>query len=295
MPLCRAQGQAFATSSRVRVLVVLLCTGSAFGAWHLTWSDEFEGPSLNRTVWNVKTNATHCCGPRGKPGELELYVPDAAFVEDGRLHLRTRDRRTAPVAGPGGKPFNFTSGWVDTKGRFAQRYGRFAANCSLPQRNATGIWPAFWLMPDNASQCWPTGGEIDVFEFNGNWLEDSVFGSYHWAEQGACGKDKAPIPGRAYRPRGSGTDWQRQFHTYAVEWSPGRLDFLVDDVMYFSRTAAQVRLPTSKMFVIFDQAVDSWLFPPTAGPGDYNYNATGTGSDGVHLVCEWVRVYQQSS
>ena len=70
---------------------------------------------------------------------------------------------------------------------------------------------------------------------------------------------------------------------------------LVDDVAYFSRTAAQVRLPTSAMYVIFDQAVDSWLFPPAAGPGDYNVNATGGGGDGVHLVCEWVRVYQQTS
>ena len=48
----------------------------------------------------------------------------------------------------------------------------------------------------------------------------------------------------------------------------------------FSRTAAQVRLPTSAMYVIFDQAVDSWLFPPAAGPGDYNlvdlpYSFTG--------------------
>ena len=52
------------------------------------------------------------------------------------------------------------------------------ANCSLPSRNASGIWPAFWLLP--STLCWPTGSEIDIFEYGGNTIEDDIFGSYHW-------------------------------------------------------------------------------------------------------------------
>jgi beta-glucanase (GH16 family) len=49
-------------------------------------------------------------------------------------------------------------------------YGRFAANCSLPTRKATGIWPAFWTLPQS-DECWPTGGEIDIFEMNGDHIQ----------------------------------------------------------------------------------------------------------------------------
>ena len=118
-------------------------------SWELSWSEDFEGPSLNRSLWNVRANQSHCCPP-----ELELYMPEAVTQHDGYLELRTwRQTRT----GSDKAVYNFTSGWVDTKGRFAQERGRFEANCSLPPRNATGVWPAFWLMPDS-SQCWPTGG-----------------------------------------------------------------------------------------------------------------------------------------
>lgn len=246
-------------------------------------------------------------------------------VSGGALHLRTR-KRSPPVRGPHGGEWNFTSGWVDTKGKWAQKYGRFEANCSLPGRDATGIWPAFWLMPES-DQCWvrgarlrcaalrcvalrlscqlrrararspaaahdrsvaqPTGGEVDIFEFNGNWLEDEIFGSYHWARAGQCGDDQAPIPGRGVKPTGAGSDWQTGWHVYAVEWFEDRLDFYLDDTLYFSKNSTEVVLPSAPMHVIFDQAVDSWLFPPSWGPGKYG--------DGVFLSVDYVRVYEATS
>ena len=282
------------------LLLLFVLGGSAGWYWEQTWGDEFNG-ALNRSHWTPKSNWTHCCGPKFAKdgGELQLYDADDAFTEDGRLVLRTRRRQ---LTGPDGIIYNYTSGWVDTKGHVAQRYGRFAANCSLPPRNATGIWPAFWLMPANHSQCWPTGGEVDIFEFNGNWAEDRIFASYHWAPPGQdqCGKDKAPLPGRGFAPARSGRDWQRDWHVYAVEWSPGRLDYFVDDQSYLTVTARSdgvdpvlapdgVHLPSSPMFIIFDQAVDSWLFPPGSGPGDY------AGDAGVRMMVEWVRIYRNSS
>jgi beta-glucanase (GH16 family) len=92
--------------------------------WKLVWSDEFDGTQLNLSAWNVRTNETHCCGPFGGTGELELYVPDEVSVEDGSLVLRTRHREPA-VRGPRGVMFNFTSGWVDTSDKVAFKYGRF--------------------------------------------------------------------------------------------------------------------------------------------------------------------------
>jgi beta-glucanase (GH16 family) len=142
-------------------------------------------------------------------------------------------------------------------------------------------------MPEpGAKQCWPTGGEIDIFEFNGNWIEDEVFGSYHWAPpgNGNCGKDKAPIPGKGVKPRGAAADWQMGWHVYAVEWFEDRLDFYLDSTLYFSKTSAQADLPTASMHVILNQAVDAWLFPPATGPAKYG--------DGVFLRVDYVRYYR---
>lgn len=281
----------------VLALVLLLLAPcslvSSARQWKLSWSDEFDSPAgLDTKTWNVRTNQSHCCSPFGGNGELQLYLPDEAFVDDGSLHLRTRRRAATD---PAGKRWNYTSGWIDTKGHFAQKQGRFEANCSLPSRKATGIWPAFWLMPSDPKQCWPTGGEVDVFEFNGNWIEDEIFGSYHWGL--ACGKDKAPLPGKGVSPKTSTTktssttkaknDWQEEYHVYAVEWTADGIDYFLDDTLYFSVKASAVSMPTSPMYIIFDQAVDSWLFPPSAGPGDYN------GADGVELKVDYVRVYTE--
>ena len=69
--------------------------------------------------------------------------------------------------------------------------------------------------------------EVDIFEMNGNPLEDSIFGSYHWAKPGKCGDDLEPIPGAGFRPAGAAAGWQTGWHVYAVEWSSERLDFFV--------------------------------------------------------------------
>ena len=106
----------------------------------------------------------------------------------------------------------------------------------------------------------------------------------HWAEPGKCGKDRAPLPGRGWSPSDSHSDWQSGWHVYAVEWWSDRLDFFVDGAKYFTRTSSEVALPTAPMFIIFDQAVDAWLFPPSWGPGRYG--------DGVTLSVDYVRVYE---
>jgi len=58
----------------------------------------------------------------------------------------------------GNKPYNFTSGWVDTNGKVDFLYGKIEADIKLPKENA-GVWPAWWLVQD-ATNCWPKGGEI---------------------------------------------------------------------------------------------------------------------------------------
>ena len=44
-----------------------------------------------------------------------------------------------------------------------QSKGRFEASIKMPDPNATGSWPAWWLLPEG--ECWPVSGEIDIVEW----------------------------------------------------------------------------------------------------------------------------------
>lgn len=41
-------------------------------------------------------------------------------------------------------------------------FGHLEARMKLP--SGQGIWPAFWMLPTDPAQAWPTSGEIDIFE-----------------------------------------------------------------------------------------------------------------------------------
>lgn len=90
------------------------------------------------------------------------------------------------------------------------------------------------------------------------------------------------------RLEGARRGWQQGWHVYAVEWRENRLDFFVDGELYLTRhngTGANrtALLPADPMFLIFDQAVDGWLFPP--GPH------SPYGPNGVVLEVDYVRLY----
>lgn len=255
-------------------LAVAHAGGAASGEWQLTFFDDFNGPSLNTSIWSVRNNETHC-----SPCEPQLYVDSAVTVENGSLVITTARLNGTGIVGPGGQRFNFTSGWLDSSASFSQLYGKFEARMLLPSQKSTGIWPAFWSLPSNKSQCWPTGGEIDVIEYTANGLDNQIFGSYRWGT--ACGDNKQVLPGAGYPPLGSPPiDWSADYHIFAIEWNATALTFLVDGNAYETKTSGQVILPTSPQFLIFDVAV-AWYWPP--GP-----NAVYP----ARTLVDWVKAWQ---
>jgi beta-glucanase (GH16 family) len=233
-------------------------------SWTLLWQDDFEGSALNASNWTPWDNVTHCA-----PCEAELYLAANVGVRNGTLVLTTQ---RAHVLGPDGQYYNFTSGWVDSENKFSHQYGRFAVSAKLPAQNASGAWPAHWLMPQ-ADVCWPVGGEIDIMEGCSNPFLFDIAGSYRWGT--SCDNDNQELPGGLYGP----VDWAAGFHTFMVEWNATALAFSVDDNVYEVKTAAEVNLPTTPMYWILNTAI-AWFFPP--GP-TAAYPAT-------HVI-DWVRVY----
>ncbi len=67
-------------------LVLSQGQGGAGKGWELVWEDDFNGASIDTTKWNVLMRE------QSKHGELQYYVPDEVYVENGLLRLRSRVR-----------------------------------------------------------------------------------------------------------------------------------------------------------------------------------------------------------
>ena len=99
--------------------------------WKLVWRDEFNDRRLSPRKWNVLVRE------QSKHNELQYYLPDEVYLENGWLRLRSRVRNFGSQS--------YTSGRVDTRGKFASTYGRFEIRARLPR--GQGLWPAHWLYP----------------------------------------------------------------------------------------------------------------------------------------------------
>lgn len=184
--------------------------------WQLVWSDEFNdstGTSPDSTKW------TFDLGNNGGWGnqELEYYTNRPKNVSmDGNGNLML----TAYSESYGGS--SFTSGRIKTQGLFAQAYGRFEARIKTPY--GPGIWPAFWLLGSNVDTVgWPLCGEIDIMELRGQ-QPSIINGTVHDPISGFIGVTKA------YGLQNSRFD--QDYHIFAVEWTPTKIDFFVDNYLY---------------------------------------------------------------
>ena len=221
--------------------------------WTLTFHDEFDGSTLDAGRWI--TSYSHDVRTHGDD-EQEYYAPDGVTVSGGQMHL-VAQRRSA-----GGK--HYTSGMIDSYGRFAQTYGWFEIRAKMPA--GKGMWPAFWLLP--AVGTWPP--EIDVLEVLGH-QPNIVHMTNHWASG-------------THQQHGlgwTGPDFSQAFHTFAVDWEPGVVTWYVDGVERFQSKSG---VPAEPMYVIANLAVGG------AWPG--NPDATTPFPSAMDI--DYIRVYKRS-
>lgn len=274
------------------VTVVALVAGSACvshadgGAgqdrsrWRLVWQDEFTGaagarPDPGRWVYDRGGE------PQWGNREWQYYTDRPENVSlDGRGHLviSARRERLPGMAPCEDGPCDVTSGRITTLGAFAQTFGRFEARMKIPA--GQGLWPAFWMLgADIDAHPWPANGEIDVME---SVADDpgTVYGSAHgpgFVDPGLS--EGYQLPG--------GARLADDFHTYAVEWTPARIDWFLDDTRYYSITRSAMKPGETWVFdhpfyLLLNLAVGgTWPGSPddsTAFPAD--------------LLIEHVRVYR---
>jgi beta-glucanase (GH16 family) len=223
--------------------------------WTLVWRDEFDGTGLpDATRWGYEVGYV-------RNSESQYYTQgrlENARQENGQLILEARR--------DGWNGHAITSASIITKGKKSFLYGRIEVRAKLP--TGKGTWPAFWMLGTDIDQVgWPACGEIDIMEYVG-FNPTTIHGTVH-----------TPFyyHGSAAGPRGGNTQasspWL-DYHLYAIEWFPDRIDFFVDSVKYFTffNEGTSAKWPFSKPHYLLlnlaiggswggQQGVDLSLFP----------------------------------
>lgn len=119
------------------------------------------------------------------------------------------------------------SGMMRSKKTF--KYGYFEARIKVPE--GRGLWPAFWLVPNDAR--WPP--EIDIVEIVNNGHGDTRV-SYHFLHPGRADKLETVTSKlnewNGYRP---GLDYKDDFHIFAVEWTQSTVKHFIDNTLVAER------------------------------------------------------------
>jgi beta-glucanase (GH16 family) len=250
-------------------------TKSATQKAKLVWADEFNGPEGSRP--DAKKWSAIEDGSGFGNNELEYYTPRVvnAHVENGKLLLTARKET---YTGKNGTK-EYTSGRIESRGKFDLQYGRVEARLKLPK--GQGIWPAFWMLAsDFATTGWPTCGEIDIMENIGA-EPDKVHGSLHGP--GYSGGN--PLTGVYTLP--GGARFSDDFHVFALEWEPKEIRFYVDGKLYETQKAAD--LPAGKRWV-FDHPF--YIVLNVAVGGFWPGTPDATTSFPQTMAVDYVRVYK---
>ena len=193
------------------------------GDWVQTLAEEFDGPAVDESRWNVRASnywdkRTH-------------FSRDNVVLGGGlaRLHYEKKtgfqnddpDDKSAVQNSP------YACGILTSYGKWTQRYGYFEARMKLPR--APGLWPAFWTMPDRGAdflapgdpewkrhQTGDGGMEFDIMEHLTRWGPHRFNIACHWDGYGK--NHRAIGTGNVYmRPDADG------FITVGLLWLPGEM------------------------------------------------------------------------
>jgi beta-glucanase (GH16 family)/glycerophosphoryl diester phosphodiesterase len=209
-----ANGFDFITTNEPELLFERFKQSPATNGWKLTWSEEFNFSGLpDSSKWSYSTGG-HGWGNN----ELQYYTDRDtlnANVEAGVLKIiarkQTKENR------------QYTSARLLTEDKAEFTYGKIEVSAKLPA--GRGTWPAIWMLGKNRLEAgWPLCGEIDIMEHVG-FNKDSVFGTVHteaYNHMKGTQKGKGIFISNPY----SG------FHKYSIEWSPEKIDFIVDGKVY---------------------------------------------------------------
>ena len=171
--------------------------------YEIDWFDEFTGISLGAD-WSYEVKNAGWVN-----NEKQNYVNGNGVTEVSNGTLKINCKKMD------GKIY---SGRIYAKKNKGWKYGWVEARIKLPK--GKGTWPAFWMMPVNESDGWPTCGEIDIMEevgYHPNYTSSSIHCNSYNHTKGTQKTAERLTPGA-----------EGEFHVYALEWTENYIQTYVD-------------------------------------------------------------------
>lgn len=244
------------------------------GSWKMTFQDEFNGTAIDTNNWSYY-------GENYWDKMTTHFSKETTYVKDGTARLRLEKKRGHHNDDPSRPESDYATGFLETYGKFTQRYGYFEARMKLP--TAPGLWPAFWMMPDRGGPAgtpqWQRsdtkngGMEFDIMEHLTRWGVNRYSIANHWNGYGK--EHQANGTSVYYTPDQDG------FITSGVLWTPG-------EVVYFCqgreigrwKTDRIMNVPAHIIFTLPSGGWDNDRLDDTKLPGEF--------------LIDYVRVWQRA-
>ncbi len=232
-----------------------LSAPSGYTSSDLVFQEDFSGTTLGGTWHNYITsnaakgapwnsNGSGGSGPGGK-FDADYDMPSQVAVSNGTLNLTAVQ---SPVRGNNqgvAQTFPITSGAVSSYGNFEFTGGYLQISMKAP--SGDGAWPGLWLLPGKGAGNSGDNFEIDIQE--GGYTE--------------AGPSNRAFSAHLHTPNGTfnktidtGVDLTAGFHTYAINWVPGKsITWYFDGKQVAQVTSAQMPIPNQPMQLIMDHQV----------------------------------------
>jgi len=242
------------------------------GPWKMTFHDEFDGKTIDTDRWNIYTENYW--------DKRSHFSKDNVILGDGLVRLRMEKKTGHENDDPNRKQTRYAVGFLDTYGKWAQRYGYFEARMKLP--TAPGLWPAFWTMPDrgpadgaqwNRADTGNGGMEFDIMEHLTRWGPYRYNIAMHWD---GYGKDHKSIgSSQVYlQPDEDG------FITCGLLWTPGAATYYCNGKVVARWNSSRIcKVPSYPILYLVTGGWDNSPLDDSQLPADF--------------VIDYVRIWQR--
>ena len=237
----------------------------------LYWSDEFSGNSLDTSKWTYDIgNGNYGWGN----GESQYYTDHNETVNNGVLTIKGKKENI--------ESYSYTSTRIKTQNKVKFTYGYIEASIALP--TVTGMWPAFWMMPNNSYYGgWPHSGEIDIMEAKGRFPNNSSSAIHFSTDTGD----------HTYLTKEKSGHNIAEFHKYAAEWKEDSISFYVDDVKYFETYKSQWTTVNASASETAPFDKDFYIILNLAIGGHFDgYKLPPEGFNETSMQVDYVRVFK---